>query len=202
MATSGLKRGEKILFGIVALLGLFAIGSFIMLEIVRAHSDKPLYPNLTHFNFSPEGDKGSVLFRTKGCTDCHKALRNGTNNGLDLDGVGSKRSLQYLINFLKDPEKTYGARTLDHGPKPKAAAYVAKLPEVQRHALAVFISELKADQGSADAPVPPKGRSDFINDMVKVWAPKDWKSEYKDIRKESPQEIKQNEEQSGATTSK
>lgn len=196
MASGGFKRGEKVLFGVVAMLGVFAIGSFIMLEIVRAHSDKPLYPNLTQFNFTPEGGHGSVLFRTKGCTDCHKAVRNGTNMGLDLDGIGSKRSLQYLITFLKEPEKTYGARTLDHGPAPKAASYVAQLPDADRHAIAVFLSELKAKRGSADAPLPPQGRSDFIDDMVKVWAPKKWKSEFKDIRTESKPETQQEEQRS------
>jgi Cytochrome c len=199
MVASSYKRGEKILFGVIGMLGLFAMGSFVMLEIVRAHSDKPLYANLTHFDFSPEGQQGSVLFRVKGCTDCHKALRNGTNMGLDLDGDGSKRSLQFFINFLKDPENTYGARTIDHGPEPKAAAYVAKLPEAQRHAIAVFLSELKATQGSPDAPVPPKGRSDFIDDMVKAWAPKGWKSEFKDVRKEPELETKHEEQNSAAS---
>ncbi len=196
---SGYKRGEKVLFGIVALLGVFAVGSFVMLEIVSAHSDKPLYPNLTHFNFSPEGERGSVLFQTKGCTDCHKAMQNGTNQGLDMDGIGSKRSLQYLIAFLKNPEKTYGARTLDHGPAPKAAAYVAKLPEADRHAIAVFLSELTASRGSPDAPLPPKGRSDFIDNMVKVWAPKGWKKKFKDVRTETQPEIQQEEQQSATS---
>jgi hypothetical protein len=52
-------------------------------------------------------------------------------------------------------------------------------------ALAKFISELKADQGSSSAPVPPEGRSEFIDDMVKVWAPKEWNEKYEDVRKKS-----------------
>lgn len=186
MAKAGLKRGEKILFGVVAALGVMAVGSFIAMEHVRAKMDHPMFATVDHFNFTPEGLKGEALFRVKGCTDCHKAVRNGTNMGLDLDGEGSRRSLQFLIDFLKNPEPTYasvtnGARTVDHGPD-KAAANVAKLPEADRHALAVFISELRASQGSADAPLPPAGRSSFIDSMVKEWAPTWWKKDHKDVR--------------------
>lgn len=184
MAKGSVKLGEKVLFGVVALICVFALASYVMLEILRAKSDKPLYPVTTHFDFTAEGLTGSALFRKKNCTACHKAVRNGTNMGLDLDGVGSKRSFQYLYNFLKNPEATYASVTIDHGPAPKEAAYVAELPEADLHALATFLSELRATQGSADAPVPPSGRSGFIDEMVKVWAPGSWKSDYKDIREE------------------
>jgi len=186
MAKGGLKTGEKILFGVVGALGLMAVISFVIMEDIRSKMDRPMFVNNTHFDFTPEGLKGSTLFRVKGCTDCHKAERNGTNMGLDLDGEGSRRSLQFLLDFLKNPEPMYasvtnGARTVDHGPD-KAAAYVAQLPDSDRHALAVFISELRATQGSADAPLPPAGRSSFIDSMVKEWAPNWWKADHKDVR--------------------
>ena len=196
MAKGSMKLGEKILFGIVALIFLFAVASYVMLETLRAHSTKPLYQITDHFNFTAEGKKGSMIFRKQQCTSCHKALRNGTNMGLDLDGIGSKRTLKYLYNFLKHPEQTYAAATIDHGPAPKEAAYVAKLPDADLHALAVFLSEDKADQGSADSPLPPKGRSSFIDDMVKVWAPNSWKSEFTDVRTEEKSNKK--EAKSGA----
>jgi len=187
MAAGGLKRGEKILFGVVALLCVFALASFVIMEVVRAHMDQPMYANTTHFDFSEEGLRGSSIFRYKGCTACHRAVRNGTNMGLDLDGEGSKRSLQYLTDFLKNPEQTYGTRTVDHGPN-RAAAYVAQLPEADRHALAVFLSELRAVQGSPDARVPPQGKSGFIDYMVKEWAPEGWKSGHQDVRNEAAPE--------------
>ena len=198
MASGSFKRGEKILFGVVALICVFALASFVLMEIVRSRMDKPMYANLTHFDFTPEGLQGSEIFRHQGCTACHKAVRNGTNMGLDLDGIGSKRSLEYLNNFLKDPEATYASRTLDHGPAPKEAAYVAELPEKNRHALAVFLSELQATQGSPDAPLPPQERSGFIDEMVKVWAPGTWKSEFKDVRKEiKPQQQEESHSAAG-----
>ena len=105
--------------------------------------------------------------------------------GLSLDGVGSLRTYEWLYNFLKNPEKTYGSATLDHGDAPKEAAYVARMPDDQLQAMARFISELKAEQGSASAPVPPDGRSEFIDNMVKTWAPKEWKEKYSDVREKN-----------------
>ena len=181
-----LKSGEKVLFGIVAAFMVLAMIGYAALETYRHSRTEPLFETKTHYNFSEEGQLGSVLFRESGCTACHRALRNGTNMGLSLDGVGSARTLEWLVSFLSNPEKTYDANTIDHGPAPKEAAYVARLPEKDRHAIAVFISELKADQGSSSAPVPPEGRSEFIDGMVKVWAPKDWKEKYEDIREKQP----------------
>lgn len=197
MATSSLKRGEKILFGVFALIGVFALASFVMLEVVRAHMDKPMYPTTTHYDFSADGLRGSTLIRKYGCTDCHRALRNGTNMGLDLDGIGSRRSLQYLLGFLKNPEATYQSKTVDHGLSPKRAAFVAELPEEDLRLMAVFLSELRADPGSPAAQAP-EGPSGFIDEMVKVWAPGSWKAEYKDVRDE--EKLKSKEERHDATT--
>jgi cytochrome c553 len=194
MASGGLKRGEKILFGAVILLCVLAVIGFVGMEIIRANMSKPMYENTTHYDFSEEGLRGSSLFRYKGCTSCHRAVRNGTNMGLDLDGIGSKRSLQYLMDFLKNPEATYGTRTVDHGPN-KAAKNVAELPEADRHALAVFLSELRATQGSPAARLPPEGKSGFIDEMVKEWAPEGWKSGHKDVREEAAKSEKSKTDQ-------
>jgi len=191
MAASGFKRGEKILFGVFALIGVFAVASFIMLEIVRSRMDKPLYPNHVHYDFSAEGLRGSTLFRKAECTQCHRAIQNGTNAGVDLDGIGSKRTLQYLRDFLKNPEATYASKTIDHGAAPKEAAKVAKMPEADLEAIAVFLSELRNDQGASSARLPVGERSGFVDEMVKVWAPENWKSDYKDIR----EEVKYNEKE-------
>jgi cytochrome c553 len=177
-----LKTGEKVLMSIVGVFIVLAAIAYVIMETVRLNSEKPLFETKTSFIFTAEGAKGSQLFREKRCTSCHRALRNGTNMGLSLDGVGSARSYDWLYQFLKDPENTYDARTFDHGAAPKEAAYVASLGDEELRALARFVSELKAEQGSSSAPVPPEGRSEFIDNMVKVWAPKDWKEKYEDVR--------------------
>ncbi len=182
-----LKTGEKVLFGIVGVFVVLAVIAYIILESVRMSSDKPMFETKTSYDFSEQGSIGSALFRESRCTSCHRALRNGTNMGLSLDGVGSLRTYDWLYNFLKNPEQTYGSTTLDHGEAPKEAAYVARMPDDQLQAIARFISELKAEQGSASAPVPPDGRSEFIDNMVKTWAPKEWKEKYSDVRDKNSQ---------------
>ncbi len=82
----------------------------------------------------------------------------------------------------------YGGPTLDHGDPPKEAAYVAKMPSESLHLIAIFLSELRADPGSSVAKVPPPGRSEFIDGMVKIWAPDDWKERFGDIRDRMPEE--------------
>ena len=110
-------------------------------------------------------------------------MRNGTNNGVSLDGVGSRRSFAYLDAFLRKPEATYRTQTMEHG-NAKGADYVARLPEKDLYLLAVFLSELKAEQGSPDARLPMEGHSGFIDKMTELWAPSAWKSQYHDVRQE------------------
>jgi len=177
-----LKTGEKLLFIVAGLFLLFATIAFGIMQYVMATSDKPIFEQKTHYDLSDDGQKGSLIFRVSTCTECHRAMRGGTNMGNNLDGIGSKHSLQWIEDFLGDPETTYGHVTLDHGPKPKQAYFVAEMSEEKRHLMAVFLSELISEQGSASSPVPPKGESPFIDSMVETWAPSEWKEKYTDIR--------------------
>lgn len=192
--SSPVKTGERVIFIVTIVFLIFAAIGFGIMEYVRHHSNKPMFAVNVHDNFSKEGGRGMHLFFRKGnCTDCHRALNSGTNMGaqVDLDGEGSKRSLDWIYNFLREPEKTYGGLTLDHGPG-KAAAYVEDFPPGELHAIAVFLSELRADSGSTVAPVAPKGSSSFIQSMVKKFAPESWKSgQYRDMRKSESGSAKQ-----------
>lgn len=177
-----MKKGEKILFGIVAFLVIVTVINFTVLESIRHNSDKPMYPILTHFAFSDRGQIGYKLYQQGGCYTCHRAVGSGTSMGVSLDGLGSKHDANYFYSFLKEPEKTLGTKTLDHGNAPKDAAFVSALPEADLRDIAVFLSELKSDQGSSSSFEPPKGESSFIDAMLDMWAPDGWRSQYKDIR--------------------
>jgi len=182
MSKNPLKSGEKILLAIFGVFFVAAVIAYIALETVRLHSDKPMFVQTTHFDLSEEGKKGSALYRFARCNSCHRAMRTGTSMGLSLDGIGSKYSVEWIENFLHNPEKVYDAPTLDHGMTPKEAAYVADMPPQDLHLIAVFLSELRADPGSSVAKAPPPGRSEFIDKMVGTWAPKEWKEKYRDVR--------------------
>lgn len=177
-----LKQGEKILFGIAIVFIVFAVIGYILLETYRVRAQKPIFEVRTHYDLSEVGHRGSELFRVSRCTACHRAMRNGTNMGLSLDGIGSKRSKDWIYGFLRDPEASYGSPTMDHGYPPKEASYVSSLDQETLLAIATFLSELRADQGAASAPMPPEGRSEFIDNMVGIFAPEEWKHKYQDIR--------------------
>ena len=181
----GLKQGEKVLFGIFSVFMVAAVAGYIVLETIRLTSEKPIFETKTHFNLSEEGKRGSMVFRESRCTACHRAMRNGTNMGLSLDGIGSRRTKTWLFDFLRRPEAMYGAVTLDHGFPPKEAAYVSGLAENDLHAIAVFLSELKAEQGSASSPIPPEGKSEFIDSMLEIFAPAEWQEKYQDVREKN-----------------
>lgn len=177
-----MKKGEKILLGIIGLLVLVTIIGGVSMEWVRQHTDKPMFPILTHYDFSGDGLQGFTLYRQSNCNACHRAVGSGTSMGVSLDGLGSKHDVNYFYNFLKYPEQTYGAKTLDHGAPPKDAAYVSALPDADLHTMAVFLSQLKSDQGSSSSFEPPKGESSFIDAMLDMWVPDLWRGQYKDIR--------------------
>lgn len=192
MGKQRLKSGEKILFSIFGAFFVLGVIAFIGMEVVRARTpDTPMFVSTTHFKFSPVGLEGSKIHREARCNSCHRALRMGTNMGLNLDGIGSRRTLQWIEGFLNDPEKVYGAPTIDHGSAlsvPKEANYVAKLPKEDLRKIAVFLSELTADPGSAVARAPPPERSGFIDTMVGTFAPEGWKEKYTDVRTKPPLE--------------
>ncbi|MDQ6964565.1 MAG: cytochrome c [Mariprofundales bacterium] len=178
-----LKQGEKVLFTMAGIFVVLGIVGFTIMQVMSSKSEKPLFEVKTHYTFSAEGLRGSTLFREKGCTVCHRALREGTNMGrtADMDGIGSRHSAEWLLMFMKEPGSVYDHALVDHRPG-KDAAFVAQMPVEQLHAIATFLSELKADQGSSASPVPPKGESPFIDTMVDTWAPEEWKHKYRDLR--------------------
>jgi len=187
-----LKKGEKLLFGVFGAFFIAAVIGYAILETVRLNADKPIFTIKTHFDLSEDGKKGGQVFREKGrCTSCHRAMQSGTNMGLSLDGIGSKYSIRWIYDFLRDPEKTYKSRydrqTFDHAIG-REAGYVADMPDEDLQLIATFLSELRSDRGSSSAPLPPEGRSEFIDKMIGTWAPESWKKEFKDVRTKTPAE--------------
>lgn len=188
MSKAPLKSGEKILFGIFGVFFLLALIGYIVLEAVRLNSEEPLFEQTTFFDFSPEGKIGNGIYQKANCNACHRALRSGTSMGLSLDGIGSKRSVEWLEEFLINPQELYEGQTIDHGDPPKEASYIARMSKHDRKMLAIFLSELRAEAGSSVAKVPPPERSEFIDNMVEVWAPEEWKEKYTDIREKNKAE--------------
>jgi len=203
-AKSGLKRGEKILFGIAGVFVLVALVGYVGLEGYRLTTKKQIFSNLTSFDLSVEGNAGHRIFKNNRCSSCHRAFLSGTSMGgqTTLDGIGSRRSQDWIKRFLSDPEpvykETYHAATLDHG-RGKEAGYVAELTEQDHSLMATFLSELRSKQGASTAYLPPKGHSPFIESMLSIWAPESWKDKYEDVRtKDFTQDVTSPTAQPGA----
>lgn len=180
-----LKQGEKILLGIFGVFIVLAVIAYGILEYIRYNKTEPMFVSTTHYNLSAEGNQGSRLFRESRCTSCHRALQNGTNMGLSLDGIGSRSSQAWLYSFLINPEEVYyevhQAKTFDHGPG-KEGNYVTQMDKEELRLISIFLSQLTADQGSSSSHRPPKGKSEFIDAMLGMFAPEDWEEKHQDIR--------------------
>ena len=83
---------------------------------------------------------GETIFRREGCLSCHELFGNGTSYGPVLDGVGSRRELSWLRDYLRSPrpgvgDKTYRLRmpaydTLEAGELDALAYYLVALREL------------------------------------------------------------------------
>ena len=83
---------------------------------------------------------GETVFRREGCLSCHELFGNGTGYGPVLDGVGSRRALSWLRDYLRSPrpgvgEKTWRLRmpaydTLEAGELDALAYYLGALREL------------------------------------------------------------------------
>jgi cytochrome c oxidase cbb3-type subunit III len=60
---------------------------------------------LTGTRSAPQGDpqRGSTLFRAKGCSGCHMVRGEGGINGPDLSFIGSQRPIEFLKQSIMDP---------------------------------------------------------------------------------------------------
>ena len=85
--------------------------------------------------------QGEIIYRREGCLSCHEIFGNGASYGPSLDGVGSKRTKEWLIRYLKSPwggvsAKPYRLKMLpyDH------------LPENDLDSLAEYLLALKSTE--------------------------------------------------------
>ena len=78
-------------------------------------------------------EQGKKLFFDHGCFGCHTVGTVGTMLGPDLSNVGAKNSLDFLMQWLRDPSSQ----------KPKAHMPKLTLSEDDIRALAEYLSSLR-----------------------------------------------------------
>ena len=97
---------------------------------------------------------GEMVFRREGCLSCHELFGNGTSFGPALDGVGSRRNLAWLKEYLRSPRPGVGGRTW----RLRMPAY-DKLEEGELDALVTYLGALRElDSGGRIVEPPRHGR--------------------------------------------
>ncbi len=91
-----ISSGELVvIIGSVVIIGFAAVvGSVIYLK-----------PPPVQFTYTANEltTKGEVVYRREGCLSCHEIFGNGASYGPSLDGVGSKRTQQWLRRYMMAP---------------------------------------------------------------------------------------------------
>ena len=96
---------------------------------------------------------GEMVFRREGCLSCHELFGNGTSFGPPLDGVGSRRDLAWLKQYLRSPRPGVGDRTY----RLRMPAY-DKLEVDELDALATYLGALRELDEGGRITEPPRPR--------------------------------------------
>ena len=100
---------------------------------------------------------GETVFRREGCLSCHELFGNGTSYGPVLDGVGSRRALSWLRDYLRSPRPGVGEKiwrlrmpaydTLEPGELDALASYLGALRELDSDGRIIKPPRTGADAG-------------------------------------------------------
>ena len=139
-----MKRGEKIVFALSGLVFLAALG-----RGYQVITDEEPPPPKHYYEWDETGLQGHMVYREKGCNSCHRAMGTGeVGHAPVLDGVGTRRTLEWLQQYLTDPGSLVPgtAHYGNHGPDFRA------LDAREREKLAAFLYGLRANPNSPNYP--------------------------------------------------
>jgi mono/diheme cytochrome c family protein len=88
-----LRAGEWVVLG-----GSGVIAAFALLVGVLIYLKPP--PVQYRYLETPRTQAGEAVYRRQSCSSCHKVFENGAKVGPVLDGVGTRRSVAWLGEFL------------------------------------------------------------------------------------------------------
>jgi cbb3-type cytochrome oxidase cytochrome c subunit len=141
-----LRAGEWVVLG-----GSGVIAAFAALVGVLIYLKPP--PVEYRYVETPAARDGEVIYRREGCNSCHRLFGNGATYGPSLDGVGSRRSADWLRKYLQDPkpgvsEKPYRVRMPSY----------SRLQSVELSALVAYLQGLRAVSAEGAPIDAPNGR--------------------------------------------
>ncbi|MDE0308515.1 MAG: cytochrome c [Acidiferrobacterales bacterium] len=142
-----MKLGEKIMFGFAIIVVIAAVG-----KGYRQFTAEDRPPPKNYYEFDEVGLQGHLVYRKMGCNSCHRAMGTGEVGVAPvLDGVGTRRTREWLHQYLTDPE-TLVPGTAHHG---NLGPDFRLLEADQRTKLAAFLSGLRANPNSPNYPIKP-----------------------------------------------
>lgn len=132
-----MERGVKLRTGEwIVVAGSLLIGAFAALVGALIHAKPP--PVEFAYVETEQSRQGETVYRREGCGTCHQLFGNGATYGPRLDGVGSRRSGDWLRAYLIDPQPGVGDRPY----RVRMPAYAGLAPQ-QRDALVAYLQALR-----------------------------------------------------------
>jgi cbb3-type cytochrome oxidase cytochrome c subunit len=121
----------------VVLGGSGVIAAFAMLVGVLIYLKPP--PVEYRYVENALARDGEAIYRREGCNSCHRLFGNGATYGPSLDGVGSRRSADWLRQYLQDPKPGVGEK-----PYRVSMPSYRMLQSVELNALVAYLQGLRA----------------------------------------------------------
>ncbi len=144
-----MRKGEKIFFGIAALLTAAAL-----YRIAGPSGGGTPKPPRDYTLWTATAQEGYRLYKSRGCNSCHRVLRMGEIGVAPvLDGEGTRRSKQWLADYFTDPTQLVDGTAHDGSLGPD----FRRLDAEDRRLLTAFMHSLRSNPGSSNYPVPPQG---------------------------------------------
>jgi hypothetical protein len=147
---SRLKQGERVLFFTAGVLLVF--GFVFWLLAITGVTDVMRVRDV--YEGGAEADEGLALVKRYGCRNCHNVLNTGEwGLGPGLDGIGSRRTYQWIRAYLEDPARQMEGKTLHNG---TYGPDFSKLTPEEKDRIATFLFANKSLPGSANYGAPPQ----------------------------------------------
>ena len=142
-----MKLGEKLMFGVAALIVVAAVGKGLR----HINATEPGKPR-DYYEWTEAGLQGHILYRSMGCNSCHRALGVGEIGVAPvLDGEGTRRTQAWLTSYFEEPAALVPGTAHDGSLGPDLRV----LQDRERGLLVAFLMGLKANPGSPNHPSPP-----------------------------------------------
>jgi cbb3-type cytochrome oxidase cytochrome c subunit len=141
-----LRAGEWVVLGGSGVIAAFAalVGVLIYL--------KPPPVEYSYAETAAARD-GEAIYRREGCNSCHRLFGNGATYGPALDGVGSRRSADWLRDYLQNPKPGVSGR-----PYRVSMPSYGRLQSGELSALVAYLQGLRAVSAEGASTDAPKGR--------------------------------------------